>query len=200
MNSARCVALDLAAYSARPLHEDCMLRTTCVTLLLALSASLVHAQDNDNGSPAVGTTRALWQQLSGYVAESAQDMPESKYSYRPTKDVRSFGELIAHVAGSQYSFCATALGDSARAEDDIEKKKNMTKAELVAAMRGSNEYCARAYQQSDAATTAKVQMFGQERTRLYALMVNATHDAEHYGNLITYLRMNGMVPPSSKRQ
>ena len=178
-----------------------MLRTTCATLLIALSASALHAQDHGNsGDQAVGTTRALWQQLSGYVTESAQDMPESKYSYRPTKDVRSFGELIAHVAGSQYSFCATALGDSARAEDDIEKKKNMSKAELVAAMRASNDYCARAYQQTDDATAAKVQMFGQERTRLYALMINATHDAEHYGNLITYLRMNGMVPPSSKRQ
>ena len=106
--------------------------------------------------------------------------------------------MIAHVAGSQYSFCATALGDSARAEDDIEKKKNMSKAELVAAMKASNDYCAKAYQQTDEATAAKVQLFGQERTRLFALMINATHDAEHYGNLITYLRMNGMVPPSSK--
>jgi uncharacterized damage-inducible protein DinB len=178
-----------------------MLRTTCATLLVAFFAGAIQAQDHGNsGDQAVGTTRALWQQMSGYVTESAQDMPESKYSYRPTKGVRSFGELIAHVAGSQYAFCATALGDSARAEDDIEKKKNMSKAELVAAMRASNDYCTRAYQQTDDATAAKVQMFGQERTRLYALMINATHDAEHYGNLVTYLRMNGMVPPSSKRQ
>ena len=178
-----------------------MLRTIRVTVLLACSASAVHAQDHGGSADqAVGTARALWKQLSSYVTESAQDMPESKYAFKPTKDVRSFGELIAHVAGSQYSFCATALGDSARAEDDIEKKKNMSKADLVTAMRASNDYCARAYQQTDDAAAAKVQLFGQERTRLFALMINATHDAEHYGNLITYLRMNGMVPPSSKRQ
>jgi len=178
-----------------------MLRSICLTLLLAFSTRAVGAQDH--GTPAdyaVGTVRTLWQQQSGFVTQSAQDMPESKYSYRPTKAVRSFGELIAHVAGSQYSFCAAALGDSARAEDDIEKKKNMSKADLVAAMQASNEYCARAYQQTDDATAAKIQLFGQERTRLFALMINATHDAEHYGNLITYLRINGMVPPSSKRQ
>ena len=178
-----------------------MLRSICLTLLLVLSTRAARAQESGGSADhAVGTARTLWQQQSGFVLASAQDMPESKYSYRPTKAVRSFGELIAHVAGSQYSFCASALGDSARAEDDIEKKKNMTKAELVAAMQASNEYCARAYQQTDDASTAKIQLFGQERTRLFALMINATHDAEHYGNLITYLRMNGMVPPSSKRQ
>lgn len=92
-----------------------------VALLLALPASLVHAQSSADQS--VGTTRALWQQLSGYVTQAAEDMPEAKYSFKPTPDVRSFGELIAHVAGSQYMFCAVAAGDSARAEDDIEKKK-----------------------------------------------------------------------------
>ena len=51
---------------------------------------------------------------------------------------------------------------------------------------------------SDAATTGKVDMFGTQRTRLGALIQNAMHDDEHYGNLVTYLRMNGMVPPSSK--
>jgi len=95
-------------------------------------------------------------------------------------------------------FCAAATGDSARAEDDIEKKKLTKKADLVAAMRASNEYCSRAYHQTDDASTGKVKLFGQDQTRLYALVINATHDAEHYGNLVTYLRLNGMVPPSSK--
>ena len=169
-----------------------------IALLLAFSASTLHAQSSADQS--VGTARALWQQLSGYVTQAAEDMPEAKYSFKPTADVRTFGELIAHVAGSQYMFCAAAAGDSARAEDDIEKKKMTSTADLVAAMRASNAYCARAYQQTDDASTGKVKLFGQERTRLYALMLNATHDAEHYGNLVTYLRLNGMVPPSSKRQ
>ena len=148
-----------------------------MALLLAFSASTLRAQSATDQS--VGTARALWQQLSGYVTQAAEDMPEAKYGYKPTPDVRSFGELIAHVAGSQYMFCAAAAGDSARAEDDIEKKKMTSKADLVAAMRASNEYCARAYHQSDDASAAKVKLFGQETTRLYALLNNATHDAEH---------------------
>ena len=175
-----------------------MKRPLTIALLLACSASMLHAQSSADQS--VGTARTLWQQLSGYVTQAAEDMPEAKYSFKPTPDVRSFGELIAHVAGSQYMFCAAATGDSARAEDDIEKKKMTSKTDLVAAMRASNEYCSRAYHQADDAAAGKVKLFGQERTRLYALMINATHDAEHYGNLVTYLRMNGMVPPSSKRQ
>ena len=172
-----------------------------VALMLAFPASAIHAQaPGGSADRSVGAARALWQQLSGYVTQAAEDMPEAKYSFRPTPDVRSFGELIAHVAGSQYMFCAAAAGDSARAEDDIEKKKITDKAELVAAMRASNEYCTRAYHQTDDASAGKAKLFGQERTRLYALLNNATHDAEHYGNLVTYLRMNGMVPPSSKRQ
>jgi uncharacterized damage-inducible protein DinB len=178
-----------------------MKRPVIVALLLAFPVSVLNAQTSAGAADqSVGTTRALWQQLSGYVTQAAEDMPEAKYGFKPTPDVRSFGELIAHVAGSQYMFCAAATGDSARAEDDIEKKKMTGKAELVAAMRASNEYCARAYHQTDDASAAKVKLFGQEQTRLYALMINATHDAEHYGNIVTYMRLNNMVPPSSKRQ
>jgi uncharacterized damage-inducible protein DinB len=178
-----------------------MRRIVGATLLVVFPACALHAQSHARAADeAVGTTRALWKTMSGYVTQAAEDMPDAKYSYKPTPDVRSFGELIAHVAGSQYMFCAAATGDSARAEDDIEKKKLTSKADLLAAMRASNEYCVRAYSQTDDASAAKVKLFGQEQTRLYALTINATHDAEHYGNIVTYMRMNGMVPPSSKRQ
>jgi uncharacterized damage-inducible protein DinB len=178
-----------------------MRRFATVALLLAVPVGVLRAQDHAGSSgQAVGTMRALWTQMSGYVTQAAEDLPESKYGYKPTTDVRSFGELIAHVAGSQYAFCATALGDSARSEDDIEKQKKTSKADLLAAMKASNDYCAKAYNQTDDAAAAKVTLFGQERTRLYALMINATHDAEHYGNIVTYMRLNKMVPPSSKRQ
>jgi uncharacterized damage-inducible protein DinB len=178
-----------------------MKRFASAALLLVLPVCALHAQDRAGSADlAVGTTRALWKQQSGYITQAAEDMPEAKFSYKPTPDVRSFGELIAHVAGSQYMFCAAAIGDSVRSEDDIEKSRKTSKADLVAAMRASNEYCTRAYQQTDDAAARTAKLFGQDRTRLYALMNNATHDAEHYGNIVTYLRLNGMVPPSSKRQ
>ena len=165
-------------------------------LILAITATPLRAQSSDFAVP---TARGLWLQLSGYVTQSAEDMPEAKYGYRPTPAVRSFGELVGHVAGSQNLFCATAMGEAPPAENAVEKAAT-SKAALVAAMKASNAYCAKAYAQSDAAARGDVMLFGQKQSRLGALMMNATHDGEHYGNIITYLRMNGMVPPSSRAQ
>lgn len=169
----------------------------------ALAIDGVAAAPAQEGStaanPAVSTARMLWEPMIGYITTAAEELPESTYAYRPTAEVRSFGQLIGHVAGAQYLICAAALGEPPRREDEIEKTRK-TKRELVAALKTSTEYCARAYGQSDKAAQQNTKLFGQERTRLYALGVNATHDAEHYGNIVTYLRLNRMVPPSSRAQ
>jgi uncharacterized damage-inducible protein DinB len=172
----------------------------CLIVLFVAAGSL-GAQQKPAASAdhAVPTVRAVWRPVAAYIAQSAEDMPADKYSFRPTPDVRTFGELIGHVAGSQYMFCAAAIGDSAHKEDDIEKSKT-TKADLVAAMKASTTYCEKAYAQSDAATRREITMFNQKQNRLWVLMTNAAHDNEHYGNIVTYLRMNGIVPPSSRPQ
>jgi uncharacterized damage-inducible protein DinB len=94
-------------------------------------------------------------------------------------------------------YCAIALGEQPAAEDAVESRK-LGKDALIAALKKSNEDCARAYAQDDASAAGMVDVFGSQRSRLYVLMANAAHDSEHYGNLVTYLRMNGMVPPSSQ--
>jgi uncharacterized damage-inducible protein DinB len=142
---------------------------------------------------AVAETRALWADAIHNVVEAAKDMPEAKYGYRPISGVRTFGD----VAGTQEMICAIVLGQKPPAEDAVEKVAK-TKAALVAAIEKSNLSCDAAYALSDAAAAGKVEMFGVQHTRLGALILNAMHDDEHYGNLVTYLRMNGMVPPSSK--
>jgi uncharacterized damage-inducible protein DinB len=171
--------------------------------LAALTASgmlaPIRAQDGTTASPAVSTARMLWEPVIGYITTAAEEWPESTYSYKPTPEVRSFGQQIGHVAGAQYLICAAALGDPPRNEDDIEKTRK-TKAELVAALKASTQYCGRAYAQTDKVAQGKTKLFGQERTRLFALGLNANHDAEHYGSLVTYLRLKGIVPPSSRQQ
>jgi uncharacterized damage-inducible protein DinB len=164
--------------------------------VLACAAGPLLAQAR-SASSAVADARELWKEATGFIVQSAIDMPEAKYGYKPTPAVRSFGELIGHVAGAQSMFCATAMGEKPPAEDAVEKTAK-TKAALVEALRASNKYCERAYAQSDAAATASVDLFGTQRTRLYTLMMNAMHNNEHYGNIVTYLRLNEMVPPSSK--
>lgn len=164
---------------------------------VALAGALAGASSVASAQGAVAETRALWADAVHNVLESAKDMPEAKYGYRPIAGVRTFGELIGHVAGSQDMFCALALGQKAPAEDAIEKAAT-TKAALIAALEKSNKSCEAAYAQKDAAVTASLDLFGVKRTRLAVLIMNAMHDDEHYGNIVTYLRMNGMVPPSSK--
>jgi uncharacterized damage-inducible protein DinB len=177
------------------------MRSTILVLLaaaspaLAQSAKQVATPKPQSSHSAVADVRGQWKQMSGYVLQSAIDVPEEKYMYKPTPEVRSFGELFAHVAGAQSMFCALALGEKAPAEDAVKVK---TKQGVVDALKKSNADCDRAYAQSDAAVGAQVDVFGEQHSRLYALIMNATHDGEHYGNLVTYMRMNGMVPPSSK--
>ena len=163
----------------------------------SLAGSTQAQQPAASSDLAVRTVREQWQAMTNYVTRAAADVPDSLYAYKPVATVRSFGQLIGHVAGAQYMICAAALGDPPRGEDEIEKTKT-TKTELVAALRASTEYCGRAYAQTDAAAQQRTQLFGQERSRLAALGINATHNAEHYGNLVTYMRMNGLVPPSSR--
>lgn len=173
-----------------------MLALTAVTL--AGSATGAQAQAGNTANPGVNTTRMLWEQLTGYITAAAAELPESTYSYRPTPEVRTFGQLVGHVAGAQYLICTAAMGEPPRKEDDIEKTRT-SKADLLAALKASTEYCGRAYQQTDRAAQQSTKLFGREQTRLYALVLNATHNAEHYGNIVTYLRLNGIVPPSSRQ-
>jgi uncharacterized damage-inducible protein DinB len=167
-----------------------------LTLALALPIPAL-AQKAPAADAAVAAIRSQWEAQAGYLLRAAEQMPDSNYAFRPVATVRSFGQLIGHVAGSQNAMCAMALGDPERAEDEIEKSAT-TKAQLVVALRASSEYCRRAYAQSDAAATAEGTVYGEKQTRIAALAMNAVHDAEHYGNVVTYFRIKGLVPPSSQ--
>ena len=147
----------------------------------------------------VTEARLLWKSIIVNINKTADELSEQMYAYRPTPDVRTAGELIAHVAGSQRMFCAMALGDKVPDEGDIEKTAK-TKAAIVAGLKASNAYCEKAYALPDESVKAPVDVFGEQHPRFYALIINASHDGEHYGNLVTYMRMNKIVPPSSRRQ
>jgi len=157
--------------------------------LLAQGAGAPRSADSE--------VRDQWVTVSKYLFRAAEAVPESSYAYKPVATVRSFGQLIAHVAGSQMMFCAAALGEKVPTEDAFEKR-TMSKAELVAALDESTKYCMRAYNLPSSSLGGPVEMFGQHFTKGALLIENANHDNEHYGNIVTYMRMLGMVPPSSQ--
>jgi uncharacterized damage-inducible protein DinB len=166
-------------------------------LVLAAAALVLPAALAAQASPGVAAAREAWQQMTTYFTRAAEQMPEGDYAFRPVATVRTFGQLIGHVAGSQRVYCAAVLGDPEPREDAVEKAAT-TKAALVQALKESTTYCERAYALTDAQAAARASSMGDAGTKLGFLAQNATHNAEHYGNLVTYLRIKGMVPPSSQ--
>jgi uncharacterized damage-inducible protein DinB len=164
-----------------------------------IATTQLHAQSAAAGPESmVGSTRTEWQTIVGFIAKAAEQMPEVDYAFKPTPVVRSFGQLIGHLADGQTIICSAALGlGSTAAEGDIENKVT-AKADLIGALRRSTDLCTRAYAQPDTAVGGMTRLFGADRTRFAALVRNTVHDGEHYGNIVTYLRLKGMVPPSSQ--
>ena len=171
-----------------------MKRSALTFALLVATPVLAQAQD---AGAAVNSVKSVWNIQSGYFTRAAEQVSEADYAYKPVETVRSFGELVGHVAGAQNMFCSAVLGEPMKAEDDIEKTVK-GKAGLVAALKASNEVCNRAHVLTDAASAANIKFFGGDRSKMWVLALNAAHIGEHYGNAVTYLRMKGMVPPSSQ--
>ncbi len=166
--------------------------------LTLLAIGTVAAQGPDFKSLS-GSAKSYQNQIKGLVQRSAEKMTEENYSFKPTPEVRSFGEIVAHVADAQYLFCATALGEK-NPEPGIEKSKK-TKAELTKAVQEAFAYCDKAYSAlTDSNAGDVVKFFGGERSKLSLLTFNTMHSWEHYGNLVTYMRMKNTVPPSSERK
>jgi len=144
-----------------------------------------------------GYPKMVQTQVTSWIADAAEKMPETEYGFRPDPASRSFGEIIGHIADANYLFCSSVL-DEKNPALNIEKTKT-TKAELTSALRDAFAYCNRAYSAlTDQNAQETVKAFGQERNRLGVLWFNASHNLEHYGNLVVYMRTKGIVPPSSE--
>lgn len=163
-------------------------------VLSLIPTTPVVAQDWDD-DPAVTSTTVLYERVKGWLLAAAEQAPEALYGYRPTEEVRTFGQILGHVANSSYAFCSAALGEASPNEENLEERT--TKPALREALAEAFAYCDRAYATSDESALALTTVFGQQRPALYPLVFNTAHDFEHYGNLVTYLRANGLVPPSS---
>ncbi|HUF26341.1 MAG TPA: DinB family protein [Gemmatimonadaceae bacterium] len=174
-----------------------MRRLLVVLLFPALAAPAAAQQGAAPAASAVGSVRPVYETVKGFITRAAAQVPEADYAFRATADVRSFGQLVGHVANANYMLCALALGEPSPSRENIEQART-TKTALIEALGASFSYCDRAYQVSDAAALQPATVFGQNTTRLYALAINAAHDWEHYGNMVTYMRLKGMVPPSTQ--
>ncbi len=150
-------------------------------------------------NPLVASSKVFYVNAKQDILRSADKMPEEKYAFKPIDTVRSYGQVLAHVADGQYEFCGGAAGKND--EKHIEQTAK-TKADIVAALKSAFAYCDAIYAgMTDAKAAEMIPAFGGAKiTRLSMLDFNVAHTMEHYGNLVTYMRIQGIVPPSSESQ
>jgi len=176
-----------------------------LVLFVSLSSLPVLAQSNaqtasgPNANPLSAANRHMYAMTKSDVLKAAEEMPEENYAFKPVATVRTFGQLVGHVADAQYEFCAAVVGDG-KQPPGIEKSKT-SKADLIQALKDGFAYCDQAYNNlTDAQAAQLVKFFGHDSPKLTILSFNVAHNMEHYGNMVTYLRIKGLVPPSSQQQ
>jgi uncharacterized damage-inducible protein DinB len=165
------------------------------------------AQTSDAGpnveltSPSLAVVaKSMHQSIRRNLLDTAQAMPPADYAFKPTPAVRSFAEIIGHLVNTNYIFCSMALGEKSPATQNYEKVTD--KAALVKGLSDALTYCDGAFDgTTDANFTAQVTSGrgGTKTARGAALNFNTTHNNEHYGNLVVYMRLKGIVPPSTAR-
>jgi len=162
-----------------------------VILMMIGGAVNLKAQSN----PISGDAMQGYTSIKNLLLKSAEKMPEENYSFRTTAQVRTYGEMIAHIADVQTMLCGAAKGEMKRGN----AAGKTSKADLSAALKASFDYCDPVYDSmTDAAGAQAVKVMGQNKTKLGVLFFNITHDNEMYGQMVAYMRIKGIVPPSSE--
>jgi uncharacterized damage-inducible protein DinB len=165
---------------------------------VSVLAPLANAQISPNlpnpikaPNPLTTTLSIFRNNMQDKIMKSAEAMPESKYSYRPTKDVRSFAEILTHLADISYTLCSNAKGEAPPATATVKGSKT----EIIAYLKGGFDYCDGVYSGfTDAHLNDPADFFGFKTNKMFILTQVGNHDALHYGNLVTYLRLNGLEP------
>ena len=173
-----------------------MNRSFAAALIMAITGG--GALGRAPRSPISAEVKSDYQAIRDYFITAAEEMPEAEYGFKPSPDVRTFGQQVAHVADDQYNLCAPAQGETRKAAYRQIENTLSAKADLVAALKAAFAYCDRAYDALTDAAGAEIVTTGQGRTKFGMLNWNLWHTWEHYGNIVVYLRMKRLVPPSSQ--
>jgi len=175
--------------------------------LLAMPAAAQNGGKDAPANPMSTWLRNLYKNNSNEIARAAVKMPEENYGMRPgpQMEVRTYGQLIGHLANFNYMWCSQAKGEkNPNQGNDFEKVTS--KADLVKAINAAFAYCDAVYEALTDASGMQMVDVTQENgrqqhvLRMGQLSLNVFHNNEHYGNIVTYLRIKSIVPPSSEPQ
>ena len=181
-----------------------MKRVLCVMSGFLLVASAASAQPPAGGAPvgiALGLQRA-YADLKTNLVQSAEKMSEADYAFKPTGDIRTFGQLYGHVANAQFGQCAQARGVPNPNPQGNNFEQKTTKAEFVKGLADSFAFCDEAFSSLTDESAAQMLQGGRggPTARSVALLGVIAHGNEMYGIGTVYLRLKGLVPPSTENQ
>jgi hypothetical protein len=164
--------------------------------LLAAACALAQQPSGETTPSLAEEAKQAYSRVKTNILKAAEKMPESDYSFKATPEVRPFSELLAHVAGSQFRACSLLTGASPAAAPS-----SPTKASLTAYLQASFDNCDKAYDSVTPANQGEWIGSGyMHHSRIGLLWYNATHLNEMYGTMSVYMRLKGLVPPSSERR
>ncbi len=170
-----------------------------VLVLAAAVVSAPQAPATSQQAPSlVSEVQSTFNRIQGYIQKAAAEFPEDKYTWQPTPEVRSWARLMAHIVDDNGT-CSPLIGEPRPARLDDEDTPNsaankMKKADLEKALADSFAVCGKAF---TAVNESNMLERNGNRSKIGTLIYNMSHINEHYGNIVTYMRLNGMVPPSS---
>lgn len=172
------------------------MKTTALTILMLAGGCALHAQApaSGGGMPILGEAKQWYGQIKNNLVRMTEKMPAESYDYKPVAEIRAFGDLMAHVADAQLRTCSAVNG---KLKNPAAKK---TKDEIVAAMKESFAECDKAFDETtDANASQMVAGMGGRQTSRLGMLTRFViiHGNEEYGYGAIYLRMKGIVPPSS---
>jgi hypothetical protein len=151
----------------------------------------------------VGEVKVIYTAVQTNIVKSAEQFPEDKLKWQPTPAVRTWARLIGHITDDNNGACWALAGDAQApprvdAPDNQESPSHkLTKDQLVTGLKESVARCDKAFAAVTDANMAERNGANGRRSKLGALIYNASHTNEHYGNIVTYMRLNNLVPPSS---
>ena len=176
-----------------------MKRTIVIPALLLLAAAAAQTTSGPTNNPVSTALRDVLPGRQKNTVTAVEAMPADKFNYKPSADQRTFGQLVVHMAETNYLLCSKAAAVSAPKVEDV--KDSDSKDKLVAALKASFDFCSDALAKMDDSKLAETTegFGGKQVTRAWISLVLAGTWADHYAEAAMYLRLNGVLPPTAKK-
>lgn len=172
-----------------------MMKSILIGCLVLVSVAALAQQSRN---PVTSAVREILPRQQKNLTAAVDEMPANKFEYKPTPQQMSFAHLVLHITGSNNHLCSALSGTAVPKQPEL--KETDGKDKLIAALKASFDFCTTTLEKMDDSKLGdKIDLFGHEGTKAFALIALTNDWADHYGAAAMYLRLNGLLPPTAKK-